>query len=102
MSSEVSAPRASFSSPCISRQIVMTAALIVGALALGLGVAALIVRLSPGSAPIAEAAAHRDALPLLPAMAADSPILAQPAPSQIAPFAEPLAPAPPAQDDAIR
>ena len=74
MVSEVSAPRVSFSFQPSSRQIVIVAALMAGALALGLGAAALIVRLSPASTPgIAEASAHRQALPLLPEMAPDSP-----------------------------
>lgn len=78
MVSEVSAPRVSFSFHRSSRQIVVIAGLMVGALALGLGAAALIVRLSPASTPgVAEATAHRQALPLLPEMAPDSP---EPAP----------------------
>jgi hypothetical protein len=70
MASEASAPRLSFGYPGFSRQAVVVAALMIGALALGLSVAALIVRLSPGSASgTVETAAHFRALPLLPAMA---------------------------------
>lgn len=76
--SEVSAPRVSFSFHYSSRQFAIIAALLVGALALGLGFAALIVRLSPVSGPgMVEASAHRHALPLLPTMAPDLPAPAQ-------------------------
>jgi hypothetical protein len=89
--SEVSTPRVSFIFHYSSRQILIIAALLVGALALGLGFAALIVRMSPASAPaVAEATAHRHVLPLLPTMAPDSPAPA-PAPR--------LALASPSQDD---
>src|SRR5579883_359140 len=80
MASEASAPRLSFGFSGFSRQAVVVAALMIGALALGLSVAALIVRLSPGSASGSfETAAHFRALPLLPAMApaAATPALTQ-------------------------
>ena len=104
MVSETSAPRVSFGFPGFSRQIVIVAALMLGALALGLSVAALIVRLSPVSAPgIVEAAAHPGALPLLPAMAPDSPAPATLAQGQGgAGSATRLAAASPAPDDPIR
>jgi hypothetical protein len=79
MLSEVSTPRVSFGFRHSSGKIAIIAAVMVGALALGLGAATLIVRLSPASTPgIAEATAHRQALPLLPAMGPDAPEPAQP------------------------
>lgn len=104
MASEASAPRVSFGFPDFSRQALIVGALLVGALVLGVGVAALIVRLSSASAPGAvEAAAHPGALPLLPAMAPDAPAPAAPAQAQAgAGSTMRLASAPPAQDGAIQ
>ena len=69
----------SFSFGPVSRRLVILAGLGVGSLAIGAGVAALIVRLSPAAAPgLAVATAHRSALPLLPSMAPDAPPPANP------------------------
>ena len=106
MVSEVSAPRVSFSFHPSSRQIVIVAVLMAGALALGLGAAALIVRLAPASTPgVVEAAAHRQALPLLPEMAPDSPALAPLSQAQLGSGFDPRpvwAQPAPAQDDAVQ
>jgi hypothetical protein len=95
MASEGSARRVLFSFHPSSRQVFIAAALLVGALALGAGAAALIVRLSPAPAPsAAEATAHRQALPLLPEMAPDSPNRAPPAQTQVlAGYSSAVAPA---------
>ncbi len=104
MSSEVSGPRRSFGSHYSPRQIVVIVALLVGALALGVGLAVLIVRMAPASTPgFVEAAAHRNVLPLLPAMAPDSPEPATPAQTPVgARFGSRLASASSAPADTIQ